>query len=96
MKRTPVTSFPGPQGPWVMCRYHPRLANRLVHCWGDRERLERFMDDLLTDRRGGRKGLSARAVSELEALERFHAIRPGSRRDLMVFARRSNRTETPA
>ncbi len=59
--------------PKHLCRYHPRLANRLAECWGDRGRVGQFMDDLLTDRRGGRKGLSTRVKTELLCLERFHS-----------------------
>lgn len=59
--------------PRHLCRYHPHLANRLAQCWGDRNRVEQFVDDLLVDRRGGRKGLSARVATELMCLERFHA-----------------------
>lgn len=82
--------------PKHLCRYHPRLANRLVQCWGDRERLEQFMDDLLIDRRGGRRGLTQRVVGELEDLERFHAARPGARRDLVAFNRRAARGDAAA
>ena len=59
--------------PKHLCRYHPHLANRLAQCWGDRNRVEQFVDDLLVDRRGGRKGLSTRVAAELLCLERFHA-----------------------
>lgn len=59
--------------PKHLCRYHPRLANRLAECWGDRNQVGQFMDDLLTDRRGGRKGLSTRVKTELLCLERFHS-----------------------
>lgn len=59
--------------PKHLCRYHPHLANRLAQCWGDRNQVGHFMDDLLTDRRGGRKGLSTRVKTELLCLERFHS-----------------------
>jgi hypothetical protein len=59
--------------PKHLCRYHPHLANRLAQCWGDRKRVGQLVDDLLVDRRGGRKGLSTRVKSELLCLERFHA-----------------------
>jgi hypothetical protein len=65
--------------PRHLCRYHPHLANRLAVCWGDRERVEQFIDDLLIDRRGGRQGLSDRVKSELQVIERFHALHSGFR-----------------
>ncbi len=66
--------------PRHLCRYHPHLANRLAQCWGDRNRVGQFMDDLLVDRRGGRKGLSARVKTELLCLERFHSQHTSFRR----------------
>jgi hypothetical protein len=66
--------------PKHLCRYHPHLANRLATCWGDRGRVERFVDDVLIDRRGGRKGLSARVKTELLCVERFHSQQTTVRR----------------
>ena len=60
--------------PKQLCRHHPHLANRLAQCWGDKDRVERFIDELLIDSRGGREGLPECVVSELQCLERFHAI----------------------
>ncbi|MEQ1685694.1 MAG: hypothetical protein ABL916_18765 [Burkholderiaceae bacterium] len=74
---------PPPLHPKHLCRDHPHLVNRLALCWGDRERVELFIDDLLIDRRGGRRGLSDRVKSELQRLERFHALHPGLRRHVM-------------
>jgi hypothetical protein len=65
--------------PRHLCRYHPHLANRLARCWGDRERVQHFIDDLLIDRRGGRQGLSDRVKSELQCIERFQALHSGFR-----------------
>lgn len=59
--------------PKHLCRYHPHLANRLARCWGNRNQVGQLMDDLLVDRRGGRKGLSTRVKTELLILERFHS-----------------------
>lgn len=66
--------------PRHLCRYHPHLANRLAGCWGDRERVQCLIDDLLIDRRGGRLGLSDRVKSELQCIERFQALHSGFRR----------------
>jgi hypothetical protein len=60
--------------PRQLCRHHPHLANRLAQCWGDKDRVERFIDELLIDSRDGREGLPERVVSELQCLERFHAV----------------------
>lgn len=66
--------------PRHLCRYHPHLANRLAECWGDGERVRHFIDDVLIDHRGGRRGLSDRVKSELQCIERFHALHAAFRR----------------
>ena len=59
--------------PKHLCRYHPRVANRLAQCWGDKGKVEQFFADLMFDHRGHRKGFSERVRAEIERLERFHA-----------------------
>src|SRR5260221_9077383 len=51
-----IRSLPWPAQPKYLCRDHPHLANRLAQCWDDALRVEHFMDDVLIDRRGHRKG----------------------------------------
>lgn len=58
--------------PKHLCRYYPRIANRLAVAWGDKYEVEAIFDDLLHDRRGQRKGFSDRVRIEIERLERFH------------------------
>jgi len=58
--------------PKHLCRYYPRIANRLAMAWGDKAEVEEIFDDLLHDRRGQRKGFSERVRVEIERLQRFH------------------------
>ena len=58
--------------PKHLCRYYPRIANRLAVNWGDKSKIEQVFEDLLHDRRGQRKGFSERVRVEIERLERFH------------------------
>ncbi len=58
--------------PKHLCRYYPRIANRLAVAWGDRAEVDEIFDDLLHDRRGQRKGFSERVRVEIERLQRFH------------------------
>jgi len=77
--------------PKHMCRHHPHLANRFADCWGDKGRLQELIDDLLIDRRGDRKGFSARVRGEIEQLELLHARwldNPAETRQSMVARRR--------
>ncbi len=58
--------------PKHLCRYYPRIANRLAVAWGDKAEVEEIFEDLLQDRRGHRKGFSERVRVEIERLQRFH------------------------
>ena len=58
--------------PKHLCRYYPRIANRLAVSWGDKTKVEQLFEELLHDRRGQRKGFSERVRVEIERLERFH------------------------
>ena len=80
--------------PKHMCRHHPHLANRFADCWGDKERLQALIDDLLIDRRGDRKGFSPRVRGEIEQLELLHSRwldDPAAARQSMVARRRTVR-----
>ena len=67
-----LRTIPSSLLPKHLCHHHPHLANRFAQVWGDREWMAAMIDELLIDRRGGRRGLSARVRLEIEQLERFH------------------------
>lgn len=52
----------------ALCELYPRIANRIALCWTDHVLTGRLLDELLTDRRGGRKGFPAPVHAELVAL----------------------------
>jgi hypothetical protein len=56
---------------FLQVRY-PRVANRLAALWDDVTACERFMDDLLTDKRGGRKGFPLNVATEIASLRDLH------------------------
>lgn len=66
-----------------LCEHFPRIANALASGWRDVDSTLRYLDELLTDKRGGRKGFPADVLAELHALrslyEKQHA-REGWRR----------------
>jgi hypothetical protein len=68
-----LRKIPSAIHPKHLCRYYPRIANRLAQSWGDKAKVELIFEDLLQDRRGHRKGFSERIRVEIERLERFHA-----------------------
>lgn len=63
--------LPSAVQPHALCREHPRVANRLAAEWFDTLGSEALFDDLLHDRRGGRKGFSAAVQRELRRLRHF-------------------------
>lgn len=54
--------------PYRLATLFPRVTNRLALCAGDDELFQQALDDLLTDRRGGRRGFPAQVVRELKRL----------------------------
>jgi hypothetical protein len=64
--------LPPRRRPLRLCEVYPRVANRIAWCWTDAELAERVLDDLLTDRRGGRQGFAAPIVRELQRLRDFN------------------------
>jgi hypothetical protein len=68
-----LRKIPSAIHPKHLCRYYPRIANRLAQSWGDKAKVELIFEDLMHDRRGQRKGFSERVRVEIERLERFHS-----------------------
>ena len=57
--------------PHALCERFPRIANGLAAGWADRDGTMRYFDDLLTDKRGGRKGFPAEVLEELQSLKAY-------------------------
>ena len=72
--RTWLASLPEEICPMELARQFPRIANRLRHLWKQVARCEEYLDDLLVDRRGTRKGFPPKIVQELEALREHHVL----------------------
>jgi len=51
----------------------PRIANRLCETWKRPSVCEHYFDELLVDRRGGRKGFPLKIASELTELRAYYA-----------------------
>jgi hypothetical protein len=65
-------SLPLTVQPDVLRTCFPRIANCLAAGWHDRDITKHYFDELLTDRRGGRKGFSADVLEELHGLKTFY------------------------
>jgi hypothetical protein len=51
---------------------YPRVANRIAALWGDTTGCESFLDDLLTDSRGGRKGFPLNVATEISTIRDYY------------------------
>ncbi|MGH8851710.1 MAG: hypothetical protein ACREYD_12005 [Casimicrobiaceae bacterium] len=64
--------------PLALFRQFPRIANMMAGMWQDPGSLRPYLHDLLTDRRGHRKGFPPDVVQELLALRiHYEDIYPG-------------------
>jgi hypothetical protein len=62
--------------PVALMRQFPRIANLIAAAWDDLVQFEIYMDSLLTDKRGGRKGFPTDVIAELAALDIYrHTVR---------------------
>ncbi|MBC7939271.1 MAG: hypothetical protein H7Z19_05820 [Chitinophagaceae bacterium] len=64
--------LPASRRPLRLCAEFPHVAQRLAWCWPDLDLSQQALDDLLTDRRGGRRGFPPRVVRELQRLRDFN------------------------
>ena len=63
-----LRKLPWRQRPLALCERFPRVANQLAWCWGDAALSAQMIEDLLQDRRGGRRGFPTHVVRELQRL----------------------------
>jgi hypothetical protein len=54
---------------------YPRIANRLASLWPEPARCEPYLDELITDKRGGRKGFPLAVAQEIATLrDHYHRL----------------------
>ena len=71
-----------PEGvrPAELARRYPRIANSIGSLWRRVARCEEYLDTLLVDQRGDRKGFPPTIAHELTALRNYYAeLHPASR-----------------
>lgn len=64
--------LPARRRPLRLCEDYPRVANRIAWCWADSALADQVLDDLLVDRRGGRRGFPPPVVRELRRLREYN------------------------
>jgi hypothetical protein len=69
-----MAEMPESVRPQQLALRYPRLVNRLCQAWSDPAKCERLLDELMIDRRGGRKGFPLAVAKELATL-RDHFFR---------------------
>ena len=57
--------------PVALMRHFARIANVIAAAWDDLDQYETYMESLLTDKRGGRKGFPSEVLAELAALDGY-------------------------
>ena len=67
-----LAKLPRSVQPLALFRQHPRIANLMAGGWGDPKSFRPYLDDLLTDRRGNRKGFPRDILRELLALRLYY------------------------
>jgi hypothetical protein len=67
-----MAALPQAVRPRQLALRYARLANRLAELWDDPIKCGRLLDDLMTDRRGGRKGFPLAIASELATLHEHY------------------------
>lgn len=75
-----MTELPDAVRPRQLALRYARLANRIAELWEDPARCGRLLDELMTDRRGGRKGFPLAIASELATLhEHYYRLHHGGK-----------------
>jgi len=64
-----IAKLPRSVQPLALLRQFPRIANMMAGMWADPPSYRTYLHDLLTDRRGKRKGFPPDIVQELLALQ---------------------------
>lgn len=67
-----LKSLPETVRPAKLATTYPRIANRLCQCWRRPVEADRYFEDLLTDKRGGRQGFPLGVALELASLNDYY------------------------
>ena len=67
-----MSGLPEAVQPRQLALRYARLANKLCKVWTAQAQCERLLDDLMMDRRGGRKGFPLQVANELATLRDYY------------------------
>jgi hypothetical protein len=75
-----IASLPADARPHALAKRYARIANNFACCWDQPSVCAKYFDDLLIDRRGGRKGFPADVLHDLQRLKAAYVRGFGKRR----------------
>lgn len=67
-----LATLPPTIRPMATARRYPRIVNRIGDLWSHCEYTRLFLQSLLNDRRGGRRGFPGEIRKELEAVQQYY------------------------
>jgi hypothetical protein len=70
-----VADLPHDVQPIALLRRFARIANLIAAAWGDRKCFHVYMESLLADKRGNRRGFPPDVLRDLIALQRYYDTR---------------------
>jgi hypothetical protein len=68
-----LDALPRSAQPHALCAFYPRIANLIAAMWVDMEGLGSYFDELLVDRRPGRRGFPLDVINDLRVLRDYRA-----------------------
>lgn len=69
-----VAALPHHVQPHALVRRYARIANLIAAAWGDPKCFHAYMESLLTDKRGNRRGFPPDVLTDLQGLQRYYDI----------------------
>jgi hypothetical protein len=73
-----VETLPRDIRPTALLRRYPRIANLVATVWGDPKYLHTYLESLLTDQRGNRRGFPPDVLADLVSLQRYYETAIGN------------------
>jgi hypothetical protein len=67
-----ISTLPADIRPTALVRRYPRIANLIAAVWGDSSCFASYMESLLTDKRGNRRGFPPDVSENLLSLQRYY------------------------
>ena len=67
-----IANLPDEVRPLALLRQFPRIANVVARAWNDAAEIQAVLEDLLIDRRGGRRGFPLDVTEELLVLRDYY------------------------